>query len=869
MASDVAAAPPQPLDTSPEGQAQPELTNGADSPDLRDHGAAGSSVATTSASLSEAILPAAQDAVDMKDSQDIPEPEAEQTPVTTISNGIQGIASFIPKDAPVNSHPTPPPDLPLAASETNVDAVMANAGDVLPPPPEQATVSVDTTMSLGATESSLVRPREDDEDDERAAKRSRLGVDDASRPTENVPQAVSVSNDTIMTGGDADVDGVGVDIPTQSAAPLTEGQPTLPTGNDIATELSSVPDVKAEDSKVETHSQALTGLPEQSMPPSGINGSSEPSTTTDAKPSIEKAASTLPPPIVPAPTYSTEPITNAQKSFILGTTIKNLKKTKHAQGFLLPVDPVALNIPQYPDIIKSPMDISTLEEKLKNDKYSSVQEFFNDFTLIIANCKTFNGPNHPISHAADSMDAYVRKSLEKLPSSSQVALPKMPKRASPAVKAPRRESRIPPAPAQVPAPSTSTPFALQADGMPQIRRDSSMNSRPARAIKPPQNRELTYAKPKRKEHMLELRFCEFVLDQLRSPRNAAINSIFLAPVDPVALNIPHYRNIIKSPMDLSTMAQKLKQGQYAKATEFRKDFDLMIDNCLLFNNPPNPVRDLAIAMRREFSSLWENKDKWEKANRPFSQRATSQSGDEESADEDAEEEEEGEDDKNAQILALQQQLAEMQNIVKGIAGNVKPSKAKKQKAKSGGASSKKVGNATAMPKFKAPAKSKKPAKPKIVSYDEKQEISEAVGRMNESQVARLTQIITENCAKYRDMEEMELEIDDLPNDVQAMLLKYVREIFGNPKKTARAVSPDDLAAEDDDDFAPSRKRADTKPKKHKAMGKREQTDTIKKLQSKLAQFSGGGNSDSGSPTSYQNPQADTSGDDESEESEEE
>ncbi|RYH15219.1 MAG: hypothetical protein EON54_28825, partial [Alcaligenaceae bacterium] len=81
---------------------------------------------------------------------------------------------------------------------------------------------------------------------------------------------------------------------------------------------------------------------------------------------------------------------------------------------------------------------------------------------------------------------------------------------------------------------------------------------------------------------------------------ARVNHVFLLPVDPVALNIPHYRQIIKQPMDLGTMTQKLKQGQYGKAIEVRKDFDLMIENCLLFNPVGNPVRDLGIELKREF-----------------------------------------------------------------------------------------------------------------------------------------------------------------------------------------------------------------------------------------------------------------------------
>ena len=37
---------------------------------------------------------------------------------------------------------------------------------------------------------------------------------------------------------------------------------------------------------------------------------------------------------------------------------------KDAAPFLNPVDPIALNIPHYPTIVKHPMDFSTIERKL-------------------------------------------------------------------------------------------------------------------------------------------------------------------------------------------------------------------------------------------------------------------------------------------------------------------------------------------------------------------------------------------------------------------------------------------------------------------------------------------------------------------------
>lgn len=46
-----------------------------------------------------------------------------------------------------------------------------------------------------------------------------------------------------------------------------------------------------------------------------------------------------------------------------------LRKHKYSGPFLEPVDPYALNIPDYFDIIKEPMDLGTIEKNLKNNMY--------------------------------------------------------------------------------------------------------------------------------------------------------------------------------------------------------------------------------------------------------------------------------------------------------------------------------------------------------------------------------------------------------------------------------------------------------------------------------------------------------------------
>ncbi|KAJ1880535.1 hypothetical protein H4R99_005356 [Coemansia sp. RSA 1722] len=66
---------------------------------------------------------------------------------------------------------------------------------------------------------------------------------------------------------------------------------------------------------------------------------------------------------------------------------------------------------------------------------------------------------------------------------------------------------------------------------------------------------------------------------------------FLKPVDPVAFGVPTYFDIIKNPMDFSTVQKKLAKKAYAAVADFVADLRLVFDDCFLFNPPDTPVHD--------------------------------------------------------------------------------------------------------------------------------------------------------------------------------------------------------------------------------------------------------------------------------------
>ncbi|XP_063706761.1 CREB-binding protein isoform X2 [Culicoides brevitarsis] len=64
---------------------------------------------------------------------------------------------------------------------------------------------------------------------------------------------------------------------------------------------------------------------------------------------------------------------------------------------------------------------------------------------------------------------------------------------------------------------------------------------------------------------------------------------FRQPVDPTTLGIPDYFDIVKKPMDMSTIKNKLLQGKYSDPWEYVDDVWLMFDNAWLYNRKTSRV----------------------------------------------------------------------------------------------------------------------------------------------------------------------------------------------------------------------------------------------------------------------------------------
>ncbi|XP_022682005.1 transcription factor GTE8 isoform X1 [Setaria italica] len=88
--------------------------------------------------------------------------------------------------------------------------------------------------------------------------------------------------------------------------------------------------------------------------------------------------------------------------------LKKLMTQKYSHIFNIPVDVVKLQIPDYFDIIKTPMDLGTVQKKLESGSYTSPSDFAADVRLTFNNAMTYN----PRGHAVHDMAIQLNKMFE-------------------------------------------------------------------------------------------------------------------------------------------------------------------------------------------------------------------------------------------------------------------------------------------------------------------------------------------------------------------------------------------------------------------------------------------------------------------------
>ncbi|XP_035708926.1 mucin-12 isoform X2 [Folsomia candida] len=91
--------------------------------------------------------------------------------------------------------------------------------------------------------------------------------------------------------------------------------------------------------------------------------------------------------------------------------VESIKNHGDAWPFMNPVDEDYA--PNYYKAISSPMDLQTMEDKLDNQEYVSLEEFIADFQRIVDNCIKYNGPSSEYTEMAETLQDAFHKSVQR------------------------------------------------------------------------------------------------------------------------------------------------------------------------------------------------------------------------------------------------------------------------------------------------------------------------------------------------------------------------------------------------------------------------------------------------------------------------
>lgn len=376
-------------------------------------------------------------------------------------------------------------------------------------------------------------------------------------------------------------------------------------------------------------------------------------------------------------------------------TIRSLKSRREAGAFLQPVDPIALRIPHYTQIIKEPMDLGTIDLKLaltshrikvatstnssqtrmtdklkhaidskrvdpEKDYYTTVDQFERDVFRVFNNCVRFNGAEHIFSKNAEVLRSVFEKQRKGLATAVAVAE----EQNSPEARARRNSSALP-----------------------TIRR-SATGGRPKREIHPPPSRDLPwteeYMNPASKRAVAarlgrsmenisqreqsywakvisdELKFCYRVIDDLLKPAHQDVAWVFY---DLPAKDFdwaPAYYSIIKKPIALIPIQRKLKSGGHPDLAAFDADMQLMFRNCFTFNPPDSDVYIMGATLKDVYEAKMQKKP----VPPPF---PADDDDEDEDDDEDDDDDDEDDDDANTVLVQqLQKQIGELESTLETL-----------------------------------------------------------------------------------------------------------------------------------------------------------------------------------------------------------
>ncbi|KAA3676064.1 uncharacterized protein DEA37_0003543 [Paragonimus westermani] len=513
-------------------------------------------------------------------------------------------------------------------------------------------------------------------------------------------------------------------------------------------------------------------------------------------------------------------ITTNQLEYIKREVVGRLFKEKIVWPFTRPVDHERLNLPDYPRIVKHPMDLGTIKQRLNLKFYHSSSECLDDLFTMFRNCYIFNKPGDDVVAMAMKLEQLARERLRFMPHpETEICPQKSSKSVKPVNVLQPHPTHEPPAPptainhieglngtsvsdistsaVRCSAPSAGKKASKKKidaiDDLPQTPHSVDDPSRDRRQIKKPKREYEERNVGKRLRLSEALKACNNILKDISSQRYRDLNHLFLKPVDAEAMGLHDYHDVVKKAMDLSTVKMKFESGQYHSKYEFADDIRLMFSNCYKYNGEDSDVAKVGKQLQAIFEESFSKvPDDESEAAAPSPDRLIDQNLSQLIQNAIKEHQR-----LTAQFHRcneeLQRSAANLNSILSTL--NLPAKRALSTPA----VPVLNATNATVHPQIPAPNYATddemSEANVRPMTYDEKRQLSLDINKLPGEKLGRVVQIIQQREPSHRDCnpDEIEIDFETLQHTTLRELEKYVKSVLqkaktGNRKYVKKSAS---------------------------------------------------------------------------------
>lgn len=209
--------------------------------------------------------------------------------------------------------------------------------------------------------------------------------------------------------------------------------------------------------------------------------------------------------------------------------------------FMLKPDPDVY--PDYYQVIKEPMDMGTIDGKISNSEYSSLEELMRDISCMCKNAKQYNEPNSQVFIDANVLEQVAQKKVTEI----------------------CQKKNIPVTPEKV---------GLNTD---------------------PKNPPTWRAGPKTKY--------DFIIDRVKKQEDGmGRNLAHMFQQLPSKVELPDYYRLIKRPMDIDKIEARVKkipeENGYKNIEEFMEEILLCFENATIYNEPGSTIYQDALILHK-------------------------------------------------------------------------------------------------------------------------------------------------------------------------------------------------------------------------------------------------------------------------------